>query len=378
EAMAATHGQTQSLHTNALDEALALPSDFSERIARNTQLFLQQESGASHAVDPWGGSFYVEYLTGALAERALSHIHEIEAAGGMAKAIASGIPKRRIEEAATRAQARIDSGIDPVIGVNAFRTENSGPVDVLKVDTSAVRAQQIAKLEKLRAARDGAAVSRALGALTAGAEGQANLLALAVEAARAKATVGEISLALERVFGRHHAAATPLSGLYVKEAGERSPAILRVKDLVRAFAENEGRPPRILIAKIGQDGHDRGQMVIASAFADLGFEVAAGPLFAMPEETAQQAVECGADIVGVSSLAGGHLTFLPQLRAALDAMGAAKAVLVAGGVIPPQDFDALRKAGALAIFPPGTPLPEAAAQLIELLNERRGYRQRPP
>ncbi|HET6377673.1 MAG TPA: methylmalonyl-CoA mutase [Methylocella sp.] len=378
EAMAATQGQTQSLHTNALDEALALPGDFSARIARNTQLFLQQESGTPHVIDPWGGSYYVEYLTGALAAKALAHIDEIEAAGGMAKALASGIPKRRIEEAATRTQARIDGGIETVIGVNTFRPENDGVVEVMKIDTSAVRARQIAKLERLRAARDGAAVSRALGALTAGAAGKANLLALAVDAARAKATVGEISLALERVFGRHRAAATPVSGLYVKEAGEQSPVILRVKDLVRAFAENEGRPPRILIAKIGQDGHDRGQKVIASAFADLGFEVTAGPLFAMPEETARQAIECRADIVGVSSLAAGHLTFLPQLRAALDARGAAETYLVAGGVIPPQDFDALRKAGVLAIFPPGTPLPEAAAQLIEILNERRGYRQKPP
>ncbi len=376
EAMAATQGQTQSLHTNALDEALALPSDFSARIARDTQLFLQQESGTTRVIDPWGGSYYVEHLTGALAAKALAHIEEIEAAGGMAKAIEAGIPKRRIEEAAAKTQARIDSGTQTLIGVNRFKPDTSDDLQILRVDTGVVRARQIANLERLKTARDGAQVQAALDALTEGARAEANLLALSVGAARAKATVGEISFALEKVFGRYQAEIATVSGVYAQEAGTESQAILRVKSLVEAFRENDGRPPRILVAKIGQDGHDRGQKVIASALTDLGFEVIAGPLFATPEEAAHQAAENNVHILGVSSLAAGHLTFMPQLRAALHREGRADVVIAIGGVIPPQDFGALRDAGAAAIFPPGTAIPEAAAQLIEALNERLGYRQK--
>jgi methylmalonyl-CoA mutase len=376
EAMAATQGHTQSLHTNALDEAIALPSDFSARIARNTQLFLRQERGTTRIIDPWGGSYYVEYLTNALAQRAMAHIEEIEAAGGMAKAIEAGVPKRHIEEAATRTQARIDSGIDTVIGVNKYKPASEEDIHILKVDTAAVRERQIAKLKALRAERDSSQVERTLNALTEGTRGNANLLTLAVEAARAKATVGEISFALEKAFGRHCAKTTAISGIYVKEARTGSPAIMRVKDLVQAFRENEGRPPRILVAKIGQDGHDRGQKVIASAFADLGFEVEIGPLFSTPEEAARQAVEGNVHIVGVSSLAAGHLTFVPKLRAALARQGGAHIMIVAGGIIPPEDFASLREAGVAAIFPPGTIIPLAAAGLIELLNDRLGYQQR--
>ena len=376
EAMAATQGQTQSLHTNALDEALALPSDFSARVARDTQLFLQQESGTTRVIDPWGGSYYVEHLTGALAAKALAHIEEIEAAGGMAKAIEAGIPKRRIVEAAARTQARIDSGTQTVIGVNRFKPDTSDEIRILRVDTGVVRARQIAKLERLKAARDEVQVRAALDALTEGARAKANLLALSVDAARAKATVGEISFALEKVFGRYQAEIATVSGVYAREAGTESQAILRVKRLVEAFRENDGRPPRILVAKIGQDGHDRGQKVIASALTDLGFEVIAGPLFATPEEAARQAAENNVHILGVSSLAAGHLTFMPQLRAALHCEGRADVVIAIGGVIPPQDFDSLRDAGVAAIFPSGTAIPEAAAQLIEALNERLGYRQK--
>ncbi|MGB6175136.1 MAG: methylmalonyl-CoA mutase [Methylocella sp.] len=376
EAMAATQGQTQSLHTNALDEALALPSDFSARIARNTQLFLQQESGTARIIDPWGGSFYVERLTAALASRAFAHIEEIEAIGGMARAIETGIPKLRIEEAATKTQARIDSGIEAVVGVNRFKPEIEEDIQILKVDTAAVRARQIVKLDALRAARDPCQVQRTLDALTEGARGTANLLALAVEAARAKATVGEISFALEKVFGRHRAGIAAVSGVYARESGAGSQAIMRAKGLVEAFVENEGRRPRILVAKIGQDGHDRGQKVIASALADLGFDAEIGPLFATPGEAARQAIENNVHIIGVSSLAAGHLTFVPQLRAALVRGGGDNIMIVVGGVIPAQDIDALRAAGAAAIFPPGTAIPEAAARLIELLNDRLGYRQK--
>jgi len=376
EAMAATQGQTQSLHTNALDEALALPSDFSARIARDTQLFLQQESGTTRVIDPWGGSYYVEYLTGALAAKAQDRIEEIEAAGGMAKAIEAGIPKRRIEEAAAKTQARIDSGKQIVIGVNTFKPYTSDEIQILKVDTSVVRARQIAKLERLKAARDGARARAALDALSEGAGANANLLALSVEAARAKATVGEISFALEKVFGRYQSKIATVSGVYAKEAGATSQAILRVKSLVEAFRENDGRPPRILVAKIGQDGHDRGQKVIASALADLGFEVIAGPLFATPEEAARQAAESNVHVIGVSSLAAGHLTFMPQLRAALAREGRPGIMIAIGGVIPAQDFAALRDAGVAAIFPPGTAIPDAATRLIEELNERLGYQQK--
>jgi methylmalonyl-CoA mutase len=376
EAMAATQGHTQSLHTNALDEALALPTDFSARIARNTQLFLQQESGTTRIIDPWGGSYYVERLTADLATKAWGHIEEVERLGGMAKAIEAGIPKLRIEEAAAKTQARIDSGQQTVIGVNKYRLSGEPPIDVLKVDNSAVRAQQIAKLKRLRGERDEGATSRALEALTNGAKAGGNLLALAIDAARAKATVGEISGALEKVFGRHRAEIRSISGVYKREAGVGADAINRVQSMVEAFEENEGRRPRILVAKVGQDGHDRGQKVIASAFADLGFDVDIGPLFATPEEAARQAVENDVHIVGISSLAAGHLTLVPELKHALEEQGRPDIMIVVGGVIPPQDFAVLRESGASAIFPPGTVIAEAAISLLEELNRRLGYAQR--
>ncbi|WP_018260523.1 methylmalonyl-CoA mutase [Methylobacterium sp. WSM2598] len=376
EAMAATQGGTQSLHTNALDEALALPTDFSARIARNTQLFLQQESGTTRIIDPWGGSYYVERLTRDLAGRAWEHIREVEGLGGMAKAIEAGIPKLRIEEAAARAQARIDSGQQTIVGVNKFKPDGDRPLELLRVDNGNVRAMQIDKLKRLRAERDEAAVAAALDALTRAASGKENLLALAVEAARAKATVGEISAALERAWGRHQAEIRSISGVYKREMGGMSGAVERVRKLVEAFEEADGRRPRILVAKMGQDGHDRGQKVIASAFADLGFDVDIGPLFATPEEAARQAVENDVHIVGVSSLAAGHLTLVPELKAALVAAGRPDVMIVVGGVIPPGDFEALRKAGASAIFPPGTVIAEAAATLIAELNQRLGYAAR--
>ena len=374
EAMAATQGHTQSLHTNALDEALALPTDFSARIARNTQLFLQQESGTTRVIDPWGGSYYVERLTADLAAKALAHIEEVEELGGMAKAIEKGIPKLRIEEAAAKTQARIDSGRQTVVGVNKFRPDHEAAIDVLKVDNSAVRAAQIEKLERLKAERDHHAVEVALQALTdAAANGTGNLLDLSVKAARAKATVGEITLAMEKVFGRHTAEIKAISGVYKREVGTMSSAVTRVQDLVAAFEDNDGRRPRILVAKMGQDGHDRGQKVIASAFADLGFDVDIGPLFATPEEAARQAIENDVHVVGVSSLAAGHLTLVPALRAALEAEGRPDILIVVGGVVPPQDYDALYAAGATAIFPPGTVIAEAAEDLIHKLNAKLGY-----
>ena len=376
EAMAATQGHTQSLHTNALDEALALPTDFSARIARNTQLFLQQESGTTRIIDPWGGSFYVERLTADLAKRAMSHIEEVEKLGGMAKAIEAGIPKLRIEEAAARTQARIDSGRQAVIGVNLFKPDQEQSIDVLKVDKSAVRASQIEKLKRLRAERNEAEVEAKLDALTNGAAGTGNLLALSIDAARAKATVGEISLALEKIFGRHAAKIQTISGIYKDEASPS--AVERVQRVTRAFFENEGRKPRILIAKVGQDGHDRGQKVVSSAFADLGFEVDIGPLFATPDEAAQQAIDNNVHIVGISSLAAGHLTLVPELKDALSKKGRADIMIVVGGVIPPQDFQAVRDAGASAIFPPGTVIADAAEQLIDELNVRLGYAQKQP
>jgi methylmalonyl-CoA mutase len=376
EAMAATQGHTQSLHTNALDEALALPTPFSARIARNTQLFLIEESGTTRVVDPWGGSYYVERLTADLAARARAHIDEVEALGGMAKAIELGLPKRRIEEASARTQARIDSGRQTVIGLNKHAPQVERAIDVLKVDAAAVRAQQIDKLRRLRAERDEKATLAALDALTEGARGGANLLALSVEAARAKATVGEISLAMEKAFGRHVAEAKSISGVYLAEAGEETDANRRVIAMTAAFAENEGRPPRILVAKMGQDGHDRGQKIIASAFADFGFEVEIGPLFATPEEVAALAAEKRVDIVGVSSLAAGHLALAPALKAALTAVGLGEALVVVGGVVPEQDFAPLRAAGVDAIFPPGTAIAASAQSLIERLNQRRGYVQR--
>jgi len=372
EAMAATQGHTQSLHTNALDEALALPTDFSARIARNTQLLLQQESGTTRVIDPWGGSAYVERLTYELARAAWAHIQEVERAGGMAKAIDAGLPKLRIEEAAARTQARIDSGRQPVIGVNRYRVADDVPVEVLKVDNTAVRAAQIEKLRRLRAERDEGAVTAALDALTRGAAGDANLLELAVEAARAKATVGEISAALEKVFGRHESPIRTISGVYREEAGEAE-SIRRVREACDAFERAEGRRPRILVAKMGQDGHDRGQKVIATAFADLGFDVDVGPLFQTPEEVARQAVEADVHVVGVSTLAAGHLTLVPALRDALAEAGRDDIMIVVGGVIPPADFDALRAAGAAAIFPPGTVIADAAYDLLKELSARLGH-----
>jgi methylmalonyl-CoA mutase len=378
EAMAATQGHTQSLHTNALDEALALPTAFSARIARNTQLFLQRESGTTRIIDPWGGSYYVERLTAELAAKAKAHIDEIEALGGMAKAIEAGIPKLRIEEAAASTQARIDSGAQSVIGVNRLRPESERPVDVLRVDNASVRAQQAEKLRRLRAERNEAQTQATLEALTNGARGGANLLALAIDAARAKASVGEMSLAMEKAFGRHVAEVKLIAGVYKRDAGPGVEAIEQVLRMTKAFAENEGRRPRILVAKIGQDGHDRGQKIIASAFADLGFDVDIGPLFATPEEVARQAVANDVHIVGVSSLAAGHMTLVPALKAALRDAGRPDMMIVVGGVIPAEDFDALREAGANEIFPPGTMIAEAAARLLEQLNGRLGYAQRPP
>ena len=377
EAMAATQGHTQSLHTNALDEALALPTDFSARIARNTQLFLQQESGTTRIADPWGGSYYVERLTQELANKAWGHIQEVEELGGMAKAIEAGIPKLRIEEAAARIQARIDAGEQAVIGVNKYRPEQDRQIEVLKVDNSAVRQLQIDKLTRLKRERDPKALEEALRALTRAADrGNGNLLELAIDAARAKATVGEISLALEQVFGRHRAEIKAISGVYKREVGQMSDAVERVQKLVSEFEDNEGRRPRILVAKIGQDGHDRGQKVIASAFADLGFDVDIGPLFATPEEAARQAVENDVHIVGVSTLAASHLTLVPALKAALAKEGRDDIMVVVGGVVPPQDYDALKKAGAEAIFPPGTVIAKAAEELIAKLNARLGHGQR--
>jgi len=376
EAMAATQGHTQSLHTNALDEALALPTDFSARIARNTQILLQQESGTTRIIDPWGGSYYVERLTAELAKKAWAHIQEVEALGGMAKAIEAGIPKLRIEEAAAKTQARIDGGQQAIIGVNMFKPDNEASIDVLKVDNASVRAQQLDKLKRLKAERNETEVQAALTALTNGARGDANLLDLAVKAARAKATVGEISMAMEQVFGRHRAEIKSISGVYKREVGTMNPAVTRVQLMTQAFEEADGRRPRILVAKMGQDGHDRGQKVIASAFADLGFDVDIGPLFATPDEAARQAVENDVHIVGVSSLAAGHLTLVPELKAALAKAGRPDIMIVVGGVIPPQDFDALIEAGASAIFPPGTVIADAAEKLLEELNGRLGYVQR--
>jgi methylmalonyl-CoA mutase len=378
EAMAATQGHTQSLHTNALDEALALPTDFSARIARNTQLLLQQESGTTRVIDPWGGSFYVERLTYDLARRAWAHIEEVERAGGMASAIDAGIPKLRVEEAAARTQARIDSGRQPVIGVNTYRVDDDEDIEVLKVDNAGVRREQLEKLRRLRAERDDREVDAALSALTSAAaaiaEGsprsdEQNLLALSVAAARAKATVGEMSDALEKVFSRHAGQIRIISGVYAHEAGS-SPAIDRARELVEEFAVQEGRQPRILVAKVGQDGHDRGQKVIATAFADLGFDVDVGPLFSTPAEVARQAVDADVHVVGVSSLAAGHLTLVPELRAELAKLGREDITIVVGGVIPPADHAALREAGAAAVFGPGTVIAEAAVDLLGTLTAK--------
>jgi methylmalonyl-CoA mutase len=380
EAMAATQGHTQSLHTNALDEAIALPTDFSARIARNTQLLLQQESGTTGTIDPWAGSYYVERLTQDLAERAWAHIREAEDAGGMAKAIEEGLPKMRIEEAAARTQARIDAGAQKVIGVNTFRLPSEDALDVLRVDNAAVLTSQVAKLERLREERDDDEVRRTLDALTRSAEQGAvrdsldgNLLALAVDAARAKATVGEISTALEKVWGRHRAVIRTISGVYRSEAGEANTSVDAVLAATARFEEHEGRRPRILVAKMGQDGHDRGQKVVVSAFADLGFDVDVGPLFSTPEEVAQQAVDADVHIVGVNSLAAGHLTLVPALKKALTDLGAADTMIVVGGVIPPDDVPALEEMGAAAVFPPGTVIADAAIGLLDKLADELGH-----
>ena len=374
EALAATHGHTQSLHTNALDEALALPTDFSARIARNTQLFIQQETGTCNVIDPWGGSFYVEKLTHDLARKALKHIEEIESLGGMAKAIEAGIPKMRIEEAAARTQARIDSGRQVIVGINRHKLREEDNVDVLKVDNAAVRSQQLEKLEQLRAERNNKEVELKLNNLTNAAErNEGNLLALAIEAAREKATVGEISYALEKVYGRHVAEVKTISGIYSNEVGMANEAVEGVLERVKVFQAAEGRRPRILIAKMGQDGHDRGQKVIASAFADLGFDVDIGPLFQTPDEVAKQAVENDVHIIGASSLAAGHLTLVPELKASLVALEREDIMIVVGGVVPAQDFETLYEAGATAIFPPGTVISKAADNLIMKLSNQLGH-----
>ena len=369
EAMAATQGHTQSLHTNSLDEALALPSESAARIARNTQLFLQEETSTCQIVDPWGGSYYVERLTHQLAERARAHMAEVEELGGMAKAIEAGIPKMRIEEAAARTQARIDAGTQRLVGVNWLRPAVEETIDILQVDNRAVREAQLARLSALRAERDDAKVAAALSALEGAAKrGEGNLLALAIDAARVEATVGEISEALVQVWGRYEAQIRTVSGVYGGEmSGESADAIEAVRARCARFAELEGRRPRLLVAKVGQDGHDRGQKVIATAFADLGFDVDVGPLFATPEESARQAVENDVHVIGISSLAAGHLTLVPALKAALEAEGRGDILVVVGGVVPPQDYEKLREAGAAAIFGPGTVISEAAGALVETL-----------
>ncbi|MER9729894.1 methylmalonyl-CoA mutase [Mesorhizobium sp. M0217] len=366
EAMAATQGHTQSLHTNSFDEAMALPTDHSARIARNTQLILQKESGTTRIIDPWGGSAYIERLTHDLAARALAHIEEVEALGGMAAATEQGIPKLRIEEAAARTQARIDSGEQILVGVNAHRPENDIDVDVLKIDNAEVKARQLSKLQNLKGTRNVGAVESALDALTRAAQGNENLLEFAIRAARANATVGEISLALEKVFGRHVASVQTISGVYRNALGDNL-TVDRLLEKLEAFEKKSGGKPRILVAKMGQDGHDRGQKVIATAFADLGFDVTVGAMFQTPEEIARLAVAQDVHIIGASSLAAGHLTLIPELRDALKKLGHADILIVAGGVIPPQDYDAVLEAGAAEIFPPGTVIPEAADRLLDRL-----------
>jgi len=374
EAMAASQGHTQSLHTNALDEALALPTDFSARIARNTQLFIQQETGICKIIDPWAGSYYVEWLTDQLARRAWALIEEVEASGGMAKAIEAGIPKMRIEEAAARTQARIDAGRQTVVGVNKYKLDDEESVDVLKVDNSSVRQQQLAKLAKLKANRNQADVDHALAAITeACANGTGNLLDLAVAAVRVRATVGEVSDACEKIFGRHKAVIRAISGVYTAEVGKDSKQMKEVDTLLQRFEAKEGRRPRIFLAKMGQDGHDRGQKVIATGFADMGFDVDIGSLFQTPDEAARQAVDNDAHVIGVSSLAAGHLTLVPALREELKKLGREDILIVVGGVIPPQDFDALYRFGAAAIFPPGTIISESAKEVLTKLMDNLGF-----
>lgn len=370
EAMAAALGHTQSLHTNALDEAIALPTDFSARIARNTQLYLQEETRICQIIDPWGGSYYLEWLTDQLMRKAWGHIQEVEALGGMAKAIESGLPKMRIEEASARRQARIDSGKETIVGVNRFRPLTEEPIEILEVDNTVVRRQQVERLAELRRTRDAVAVERALAAITRCAEtGEGNLLELAVEAAKVRATLGEISMAIEQVWGRHKAEVRTISGVYSAEFGEAD-EVGEVRRLVAAFERHEGRRPRLLVAKMGQDGHDRGAKVVATAFADLGFDVDVGPLFQTPEETARMAVENDVHIVGMSSLAAGHKTLLPQLVAELATLGREDIMVICGGVIPAQDYEYLRSHGAAAIFGPGTVIPHAAKLLLGELAQR--------
>jgi methylmalonyl-CoA mutase len=369
EAMAATQGHTQSLHTNSLDEALALPTDFSARIARNTQLFLQEETDTDMVVDPWGGSYFIERLTHELAHRAWGHLHEVEQLGGMAKALEAGIPKMRIEEAAARTQADIDSGVQTIVGVNKYILEREDPIKVLKVDNKAVREAQVRRLEELRANRDQAGVDATLDALTEAARsGEGNLLELAIDAARKRATVGEISMALEKVYGRHKAEMVEIAGVYARQFGERKGVIATVQRRVERFLEREGRRPRILIAKLGQDGHDRGQQVVATAFADFGFDVDVGSLFQTPEEAAREAIDNDVHVVGASSLAAGHLTLVPAIRKALDDQGRDEILVVVGGVIPPQDYEELYTSGAVAVFGPGTVITDAALKLLDLLD----------
>ncbi|TFD92226.1 methylmalonyl-CoA mutase [Jeotgalibacillus sp. R-1-5s-1] len=375
EAHAAAMGHTQSLHTNALDEAIALPTDFSARIARNTQLYLQDETGITDVIDPWGGSYYVEALTDQLMEKAWGHIEEIESLGGMTKAIETGLPKMRIEEAAAKRQAKIDSGRETIIGVNKYRLEQEEDIEILSIDNEKVRKSQVERLEKLRGSRDEKAVEKALAALKQAAEsGEDNLLEKAVEAARLRATLGEISDAIEHVSGRHRAVIRSVSGVY-SESYSDAAAIENVREMTAEFLENEGRRPRILIAKMGQDGHDRGAKVISTAFADLGFDVDIGPLFQTPKETATQAVENDVHVIGVSSLAAGHKTLVPELIRELKNWGREDIMVVIGGVIPAQDYAFLLENGASAIFGPGTVIPAAAEKVIEEIYQRLGYEE---
>ncbi|MFT3828354.1 MAG: methylmalonyl-CoA mutase [Opitutaceae bacterium] len=370
EALASATGHTQSLHTNALDEAIALPTDFSARIARNTQLYLQQETGICATVDPWGGSYYVEALTRELIAKARAHLAEVESFGGMAKAIEAGIPKMRIEEAAARRQAKIDSGKETIVGLNKYRLEKEAPLDILTVDNTAVRESQIKRLKELRASRDEAKCQAALAAITEAAKtGKGNLLALAVEATKARASLGEISSALEKIYGRYQAQIRSISGVYKKEFGEDK-EVAAVRELVTKFEGKEGRRPRILIAKLGQDGHDRGAKVVATAMADLGFDVDIGPLFQTPEEAAKMAVENDVHVVAMSSLAAGHMTLLPALVGELKKHGREDIVVVCGGVIPAQDYDFLFKNGAAAVFGPGTVITKSTKRTLEILLER--------
>jgi methylmalonyl-CoA mutase len=369
EAMAAAMGGTQSLHTNALDEALALPTDFSARIARNTQILLQEETGICHVVDPWGGSYYVEELTDQVARKAWTLIEEVEKLGGMTRAIETGLPKMRIEEAAAKRQARIDSGRETIVGVNKYRVSSEHEIAVLVVDNAAVREKQLARLAEVRARRNSKEVEAALNALTRCAEsGEGNLLALAVNAARKRATLGEISSALEKVFGRYQAVQHIISGVYSAESRQDGDFV-KARKLTDDFAKSEGRRPRILVAKMGQDGHDRGAKVIATAFADLGFDVDLGPLFQTPEEVARMAVENDVHVLGVSTLAGGHMTLVPEVIQELKRLGRQDILVVVGGVIPPQDFEALRKAGAAGVFGPGTRIPVSAQEILHSLQE---------